>query len=123
MKGKEAPQLTLSEAHKIRNSSERVFAIAVLSIPHLTVCREPAMFELNGEKTLPDFLVINQKSGEKVYVEVTWISKSQAPHRKKIQRDVMEGNGTHYVQLFGEEIDNIRNSLKRRNIDYSYVLA
>lgn len=85
--------LSLEDAARLQNTGERIFAIAVCSIPHLLVYLEPDTFRSNGSgSTTPDFLVINtRRSGipnNGTYVEVT---TGSAEHpRKQRQRKVMK---------------------------------
>lgn len=59
-------------------------------------------------KTLPDFYVVDKKSGQGVHVEVTNGSGNN-PHKKAQQRVVEAAGVENYVQLTGDEVSAIAN--------------
>lgn len=108
----------MQDAQAIENWSERIFAIAVLSIPHLDVYWEPDEFKNRKGVTLPDFRVVNtrQREPKMVYVEVTG-DKKLTGGRKTKQRNVMKSEKTvdpslRYTQLPRKLMTNIERRLK-----------
>lgn len=106
--------LTLDEAEKLENWSERIFAIAVCSIPHLEVIHEPQRIGNPQGVTVPDFLIRNKKRGKHasdIYIEVTG-AKDLNGKRKQKQNRVMKykaarENGTRYFQLPRKTLEKI----------------
>lgn len=107
-------RLTLKEAREIQNWSERIFAIALCSTPHLEVYHEPYSVTNKSGKTVPDFLVRNTHRREfasDIYFEVTG-AKDLGGHRKKKQKRVMNREAidrkkTKYFQLPREVLQKI----------------
>lgn len=107
-------RLTLEQAREIQNWSERIFAIALCSIPHLEVFHEPHAVTNKSGKTVPDFLVRNTRRGQHasdIYFEVTG-AKDLGGHRKKKQKRVMtreatDRKKTKYFQLPREVLQKI----------------
>lgn len=106
--------LTLAEAEQLKNWSERIFAIAVCSIPHLEVYHEPRRVANKQGATLPDFLIRNKRRGQNatdIYIEVTG-AKELTGYNKRKQKRVMVTEGRNkrmvrYLQLPRKIIEQI----------------
>lgn len=115
--------LTLEAARNIHNDTERLFAIALASIPHLEVYYEPHTISSNGSgKTKPDFLIYNTRNpnARPTYLEVT-NSRSLGGRRKQTQRDAMaawqeEHPEVRYFQFPRKVAKRIQKGLEKKNI-------
>lgn len=118
----DAQPLTIEEAKLIQDVGEMIFALAVITVPHLSVYYHPRKFRTEkGKKTTPDFFVFNRHNPRTggVYVEVTEGLNLEDSYSKSKQRRVMQAvdlnsEGTRYLQLNGAVLANLQTSLWRK---------
>jgi hypothetical protein len=114
--------LTLAEAKTLEHWSERVFAVAVCSNPDLLVYHEPGPFTLDGETTVPDFVVVNRKQKRpkrrKMYIEVTRetsLERDRKQKQERVMREISERNpAIGYIQLSRKELQKISAAARRK---------
>lgn len=103
------------DIEKILGQAEKEFARLIRTRPHLLCWYESTRFEhQNGgpfpETTIPDFRIINTRSGAEVFVEITTSAYKPDADPKGKQKRVMQnaaeddGRGYRYVVLYAEHL-------------------
>lgn len=100
---------------QINGVAEQQFALFLLeNKQHLDIFYEPtAFFHENGngktESTVPDFLLINNKTGRRYFIEITLATKDPELDKKERQRRVMKGaaEGEYYHVFYREDLERM----------------
>jgi hypothetical protein len=112
--------LEVDEAVDLKILGERIFALMVLSIPHLRVFREPCRFkDSNHDVTKPDFYIINTRNPiSGTYIEVTrGLKLDDKKHQYSVMNNLKDtDNGVRYLQFNGTVLNNLQNALLKRGI-------
>lgn len=111
------------DIEKILGKSEREFARLIVSKPGLQCWYESTRFEYqNGgpspEATVPDFRIVNTRSGVEVFVEITTSlfrpDADPKERQKRVMRNAADGekDACRYVVLYAEHLSRIQSANK-----------
>ena len=99
------------------NKNEREFA-RLLIRRNFLVYREPEIRDCNR---IPDFFVLNPRSGVGKLVEITLFFSDSIDNRKRQQIAELESCGIPFVVLYREQMENIKRYVWRNLFDQNVV--